>query len=385
MRQFARGLTVGIVLTLLLVGSISYADSLTRQIEVTVLPLRYVFDGQEKSPPADQQGFVYNGRTYVPLRFVAESLGKDVAWDGANNLVTIGKGAPPAQTPTAVFVNGAQLVPDVPPLKTAETVYLPVRSLAEALGTNSRWDEITKTVILDIGVNELRLNEAGVTVNGTKISTLGTIVQGGRTMVPVKPVATGIGAIYQEQGGNVYITTKATPPAESPAPSPPAPPSPVDGSWSKPIPAGSKGAVTFDSFFSGTKIEAEITVLESLRGDAAWNRISALHPFQGPPPSGYEYLAVRMRFTLLSSSVAKKTYAYELNPLEFQVLSAKGEIFGDDAQFGLVGPPNPEIWGRLNVGETKEGWAAFALPKDEPDPLIRFGSPGDGMLWLRLK
>lgn len=35
--------------------------------------------------------FVSGGRTYVPLRFVAESLGADVAWDGRTNIITIQK------------------------------------------------------------------------------------------------------------------------------------------------------------------------------------------------------------------------------------------------------------------------------------------------------
>lgn len=49
-----------------------------------------------KMEPKDANGksvetFVYNGTTYVPLRAVSQSLGKNVNWDGANQRVYIGE------------------------------------------------------------------------------------------------------------------------------------------------------------------------------------------------------------------------------------------------------------------------------------------------------
>jgi hypothetical protein len=43
--------------------------------------------------------FVYNGSTYVPLRFVAESLGQPVKWDGKNQTVLIGE----TEKPTDIY------------------------------------------------------------------------------------------------------------------------------------------------------------------------------------------------------------------------------------------------------------------------------------------
>jgi hypothetical protein len=49
------------------------------------------FDGEQKIPPKNQEGFVYQGTTYVPLRFVAESLGKEVEWDQETLSIYVGK------------------------------------------------------------------------------------------------------------------------------------------------------------------------------------------------------------------------------------------------------------------------------------------------------
>jgi hypothetical protein len=44
-----------------------------------------------KSLRKNQEGFVYKGTTYVPLRFVAESLGKKVEWDQERLSIYVGK------------------------------------------------------------------------------------------------------------------------------------------------------------------------------------------------------------------------------------------------------------------------------------------------------
>lgn len=60
-------------------------------IKVDVLPLKFYFDGVQKKPSGNQMGFVYEGTTYVPLRFMAESLGKEVAWDSKTTSIYVGK------------------------------------------------------------------------------------------------------------------------------------------------------------------------------------------------------------------------------------------------------------------------------------------------------
>lgn len=85
MKRFKDGM-VGFVIGSILCSSIVYATS---TLEVNFLPLKYYFDGIEKKPPQDQQGFIYNDRTYVPLRFIAESMGKEVIWEDETKSIYI--------------------------------------------------------------------------------------------------------------------------------------------------------------------------------------------------------------------------------------------------------------------------------------------------------
>ncbi|MCZ8513010.1 peptidylprolyl isomerase [Paenibacillus filicis] len=85
-----KGLVLGLSLGVMLTGSVAYASG--TQIEVYFKSLKYMFDGVEKKPTADQgQGFIYNGTTYVPLRFVSEALGKEVGYDGDTGTIWVGR------------------------------------------------------------------------------------------------------------------------------------------------------------------------------------------------------------------------------------------------------------------------------------------------------
>lgn len=79
-----------------LVGCIAFtgaAYAATKaKIDVYFLPLKYYFDGVQRQPSEHNKGFIYNNTTYVPLRFISESLGMPVHWDGKTYSIYIGKG-----------------------------------------------------------------------------------------------------------------------------------------------------------------------------------------------------------------------------------------------------------------------------------------------------
>lgn len=83
-----KDIMIGVVIGTVLSSGIAYSAS--ENIAVNFLPLKYYFDEVEVKPPVDQQGFVYKGTTYVPLRFAAESLGKKVGYEAKTYSIFIG-------------------------------------------------------------------------------------------------------------------------------------------------------------------------------------------------------------------------------------------------------------------------------------------------------
>lgn len=75
---------------LLFGGTAMAVDYYQEQITVDYVPLKYYVDGVQKAPPEDQKGFIFGGRTYVPLRFIGEALGKKVGYDGETTSIYIG-------------------------------------------------------------------------------------------------------------------------------------------------------------------------------------------------------------------------------------------------------------------------------------------------------
>lgn len=87
----------------LLLSSAIFAASFRKNITVDYIGIKLVVDGKEVIMGNDMAGnkiepFAYEGTTYLPVRALAEALGKNVQWDDATKTVFIGDGAiAPAQ------------------------------------------------------------------------------------------------------------------------------------------------------------------------------------------------------------------------------------------------------------------------------------------------
>jgi hypothetical protein len=100
----------------------------------------------------DVAPYIKNGRTYLPVRFVADALGvneDNIVWDPVKASVTVFKGDRIAQMTigsNALMVNGVELTMDAVPEIVDGRTMLPVRWVAQALGANIDWDAETQTV-----------------------------------------------------------------------------------------------------------------------------------------------------------------------------------------------------------------------------------------------
>ena len=97
---------IGLVTGVLLVSAPVLADTIMKSIDVEENLVTIYVDGQK----VEESNFLYNGRTFAPLREIAEKLGFEVQWDEATNSAYIGKlpagvviGQAPSVTRSNVF------------------------------------------------------------------------------------------------------------------------------------------------------------------------------------------------------------------------------------------------------------------------------------------
>jgi hypothetical protein len=103
----------------------------------------------------DVAPYIKSGRTYLPIRYVADALGvinDNIMWNDASQTVTIMKGERVIQLKIGspvMKVQGTDVTMDVAPeIKDGRTM-LPVRFVGQALGATIGYDEATQTVTIE--------------------------------------------------------------------------------------------------------------------------------------------------------------------------------------------------------------------------------------------
>jgi Leucine-rich repeat (LRR) protein len=98
----------------------------------------------------DVAPIIKNGRTFLPVRYVAESLGANVAWNEAERKITVTiedtKVEMLVDTDIAM-VNGRAKEIDEPPFIEKGRTLVPFRFLSESLGCKVEWDDDLKSAI----------------------------------------------------------------------------------------------------------------------------------------------------------------------------------------------------------------------------------------------
>ncbi len=88
--------------------------------------------------------FTVDGRTLVPLRFLAENLGATVSWEDATATATVASGTTKIEikeNEKFLMVGGQKKEIDVPAMIKSGRFLLPLRAVAEALGKKVFWDD----------------------------------------------------------------------------------------------------------------------------------------------------------------------------------------------------------------------------------------------------
>jgi len=133
----ATGLVLALIMILGLMAGTAFAAS----------PIKIVIDGKEVV--SDVAPVVENGVTLVPLRVISESLGADVVWTSSTRTVTIKTAAYTVvfrQNSSSFTVNGAAKTLEVPCKSIGGRTMIPLRAFAESIGAEVSYSNNTAFV-----------------------------------------------------------------------------------------------------------------------------------------------------------------------------------------------------------------------------------------------
>jgi hypothetical protein len=122
--------------------------------------------------------------------------------------------------------------------------------------------------------------------------------------------------------------------------------------------------------------DANLTLVEIVRGAEAWKRLQAASDSNPAPAAGHEYILANIRFDMKARG-APGDKTFDLGrALQFSALSAEFEEYPAPS---LV-LPKPELKRRVASGEKAEGWIAFAVKRGDARPLMLFDPSSGGAM-----
>lgn len=119
------------------------------EVSAQVQPIRITLNGQPLA--TDVAPVIRNGRTLVPFRAIFEALGARVTWDEATNAVAGYRGRQAIVLElgsNTAWVNGPPVTLEVAPQAVNGRTMVPLRFVAERLGAQVEWVDATRTVAI---------------------------------------------------------------------------------------------------------------------------------------------------------------------------------------------------------------------------------------------
>jgi hypothetical protein len=129
----------------------SNAFAATNSAEFVIGLNKYFINDQLPGVNMDAAPYIDSGRTLVPVRYLADALVSQTAWDGNTQEVTVTSGSTTISMTigsTTLSVNGQAQTMDVAPVIKDGRTYLPARYVAEALGYSVDWNAQYQVVII---------------------------------------------------------------------------------------------------------------------------------------------------------------------------------------------------------------------------------------------
>ena len=123
----------------------------------------------------------------------------------------------------------------------------------------------------------------------------------------------------------------------------------------------------------------EVTIEGSYRGSEALEMVKKANMFNDDPPSGMEYVVVKIKAYVMSQD--KDSYI-NLGDYNFNPYSGSDDKY---AYYHAVAP-DPKFSGKLYTGDTLEGYAVYCVDKSDSAPKLAIGedSGGNGGKWFAI-
>ncbi|MBE7052676.1 MAG: hypothetical protein E7391_00170 [Ruminococcaceae bacterium] len=185
-------LSVALILSCLGMTSVVLADD----------TIKVVINGENLN--MDQPPVLTEGRTLVPVRAIFEALGAKVEWDDITKTATgvLGETKIEIQINNKVAkVNGKDITLDVPAQIVNSRTLVPVRFISESLGAKVDWDGNTKTVIITTSSgNVMTFDNLDTFASGTDFIVGGALPSANVSLSTEKDHTTGSGKSLKIDG-----------------------------------------------------------------------------------------------------------------------------------------------------------------------------------------
>ena len=144
-----------------LVSTVAYGDSVSNEVRFKVGEATYIVNGEEKA--MDSAAIVHGSRTMVPMKYAAEAFGAKVEWDKYTRTAVITHGEKVIKLPidaNIIYVGEEKIEMDTKAVVVEGRTMLPLAYIAQSLGLVTSWDGTTKTVKITESMEVIKQKES---------------------------------------------------------------------------------------------------------------------------------------------------------------------------------------------------------------------------------
>jgi len=123
------------------------------EVKLTIGSKEVIVNGTPLSEPLQVEPYIKNGNTYVPIRVISEAFGAKVEWLSDVKGIVIefmGKKIEMQVGSKKAIINGKAVELDTPPEITSGVTFVPIRFIADTLGAEVKWIAETREIIITI-------------------------------------------------------------------------------------------------------------------------------------------------------------------------------------------------------------------------------------------